>query len=149
LDIRLAAAKKLTNQNLAQKIYVEIIAQNHKQEDWFKAAVCLRAAENLADQELAQKVYIDIAQDDKHLADRLRAAGKLANQNLAQGIYADIAVNDNDNKWDEEYRKNAIEKLTNPKLLAYVAKNATNSRMRKAAAQKLTDPNLLASVAKH
>ena len=93
----------------------------------------LDALEKLSDPIFAQKIYTDIAKNDENKSNRMKAADKLADKNLAQEIYADIAIKGLP-------ATEAVEKLTDQKLLEYVAKNANYIFIRLYAADRLADP---------
>ena len=132
---RMAAAKKLTDQDLAQKAYTGIA--NSKREC---GEIRLWAADNLTDQALAQQTYVDITNDTvKYSSYRLEAAEKILDQTLAQQVFADIAK-DVDSLGS--HREKAIELLEDQVVLAEIALSETVVYIRLKAIEKLTDKGL-------
>ena len=140
------------------------IVKNDKRVD-----VRMAAVENLAD----QAALADIAKNDEHDWVREAAAKKLT----CQAVLAGIAKNDgcdnvrmaafknlSDQPWIAHVVKNekgwnnhkenamhreAAEKLTDPTVLADIAKNARDDWVRKHAIQNMSDQAVLADIAKH
>jgi len=79
--IRLMAADRLDDKDLAEEVYV-YVAQNSEDQDMRKGAV-----EKLTDHE----VLVDIARNAKYNDVRLAAADRLGDKALAEEVYADIA----------------------------------------------------------
>jgi len=106
LSVRIAAADKLTDRSLAQKVYIDIATNKSPSSE----AVRMLAAEKLTDKSLAQKIYIDIATNvsNNEGIRMLVADEKLTDKSLAQKVYLDIAAN----AYSEDTRKRAAEKLT-------------------------------------
>jgi hypothetical protein len=141
------AIKKITDLNILADI-----AKNAESSSARNAAI-----KKLTD----QKVLVDVAENDKDVYVRMLAAKNLTDQTLAQKVYADIAKSSTTKKQTDPfvaqlaslmrdyYKKNdkysdvrdvrivAVERLTEPSILADVAKNAEDSNVRKVASERL------------
>ncbi len=134
--VRIAAAKKLADQDLAQKVYADV-AKNA-----INAEVRKRAAEELSDtasnRALVQKCYTDVVKNSETWHDCQRDFEKLA----GQAVFADIAKN----AVNSYVAKMAAEKLTDPSLLAEVVKRSEHHEAQYIAVSKLNDQTVLADM---
>jgi hypothetical protein len=118
--IRFEAAVKLTDKTIEQEV-LSNLANSHD------SILCIAAADNLTDKSLAQSVYAKIA----HKATKDAHRNQLATKDT---IMADIGAN-------------AVDKLTDQKLLIEVATGNATARVRYAAIKRLTDCDVLAMIA--
>ena len=166
--IRMAAAEKLTDQNVAQEVYADVaknyssrtssacesavqkttdqnlladIAKDTTVDKW----VCLKASEKLTDQILAQEIYADIVKNSNCRYIGMEAAEKLTNIDLL------VNVATNKNQWAIDVATKIVQKIINltlsQEIYADIAKKSPNSYVCIKVSEKLIDQNLFTDIA--
>ncbi len=134
--VRIAAAKKLTDQNLAQTVYADI-AENGMDAGVRKGAAKM-LSHNASNQALIQKVYADAVRNSRTWDDCRSDIWVLT----GQAAFADIAKN----AVNSYVAERAVEKLTDPSLLADVVKSSKHHKVQYIAVSKLNDQTALADI---
>lgn len=132
VDVRVAAADKLADRALAQKLFCDV-AMN--------VSYGSIAVNKITDQTLLS----DLALNAKSLDVRVAAAKNLDDQTLAQKVFGEFAMNSG----SRDESKAVLEKITNQTVLADLAQNANAIFVRLAAIDKLTDEGLCQRLLAH
>jgi len=120
-NIRGLAIRNLSDQKGLIRVAMSGIEQN--------VLLCTEATKKITDQE----ALTYLAQHHKYSETRIAAAKNLTDKNLAEKVFAEIALNDVIHYTGKE----AVNELTNQKLLTDIANNARHSEVREAARKKL------------
>ncbi len=155
LAVRLAAVKKLTDQNTLAQIVVSSATLAPEALNRITDNAALRyiisadeltshriaAAAKLEDHETGQKIIGDAARNDKEEAVRIQAVQLLDNQE----ILADIASTE---KKSIQVMSAAVRQVTDPALLAKIAGKGSHGHARSFALSRISDPKLKEEVAR-
>jgi hypothetical protein len=157
-DVRLAAAKKLTDQAHAQKLLADLAKEGNSS---FNERIRMEAVARITDQTLLANLAMNAASDDARVA----AAEKIADQALAQCAFANIAISKPlYESLGPEYGSDGfsipgssvdvlgfghkmLSKITDQKHLYRIAGSAKFLDMRLAAVGKISDPVTLSELA--
>ena len=170
--VRLAAAKKLRDRNLAQTVFLDIA----KTERWghMRAEAVAQLADESALADIAkadtdsnvryeavrkltdERTLADVAQSDGSMRVRLEATLKLSDQTLLADVLTaepgeDHYIGDFDSLThgcDIRFCDVVLPRVTEQMLLAGIAKNGKSTEIRIAAVKRLVDQVVLADVAK-
>ncbi|MCL2632358.1 MAG: hypothetical protein FWD45_04665 [Coriobacteriia bacterium] len=141
-EVRLAAAKKLTDLELAQEVFADLAKMIGISD------IQLAAIEQLTDQATLAEVANSISRRDV----RISAAEKLSDRYLAQKAYADIASNIVFTDIASRHAayplfEQVLERITDQDLLGDVVKNAF-VKFQPMALSRITDQAVLADIAR-